>query len=64
MQEKQIKMEDAVNFAEMLSYGKPNLKKKLYQRALQEFRDDEFLEERNRAIEGYLNKDISTVANK
>ena len=40
---KKGKVEDAAKFAELMAAGQPMLRKRLYQRALQEYQDEEMI---------------------
>ena len=58
LKQKKVKVEDAAKFAELMSNGKPALRKRLYQKALLEYQDEELIMRKDEQIEKYLNRDF------
>ncbi|CDW77560.1 UNKNOWN [Stylonychia lemnae] len=56
------KLQEAENVAKMISESNQQLKKKLFDNALREFKDEEFQEIRSREIEYFLNEDYKKRA--
>ena len=53
-----------MHFAEIMSKGKAGLRKHLYEKAMQEYHDEELIERKDRQIENYLNKEFVISQNK
>ena len=58
LKQKKVNVEDAAKFAELMSNGKPALRKRLYQKALLEYQDEELIMRKDEQIEKYLNRDF------
>ena len=55
---RKLKVEDAANFAEIMAAGQPALRRRLYQRALKEYQDEELISLKDEQIEAYLNREF------
>ncbi|TNV79921.1 hypothetical protein FGO68_gene17360 [Halteria grandinella] len=59
LNEQKVKVDEAVHFAEIMSNGQPALRKRLYERAMVEFQDEQLIQKKDQQIERYLNVDLA-----
>lgn len=57
-----LKLQEAENFAKIVSANNNRLRQKIFENALQEFKDEEYYEIKTKEIECFLNDDYKKKA--